>query len=147
MVKSKTNPVPSKAALTAVRTAQEQSAVGGMVWKALSMGATLLATKAATTIATKGWRAATGRPVPVKSDYGKNTNKDVVIYTALSAALMAGAKAALERKAADYFRDSTGHLPAALTTPSVSKKELKAAKKYLKANDDDLAEAEENATS
>lgn len=107
--------------------------VGGIVWKVMSVGSTLLATKAATTIASKSWKVVTGRSVPVKGDYENERTRDVVAYTALSAMVLAAAKVGLERKAAEYYRDSTGHLPKALVETKLSKKEKKAHKKLEKA--------------
>jgi hypothetical protein len=107
--------------------------VGGLVWKALSLSTTLLATKVATNVASKGWKLATGRPVPVKGDYEREKTRDVVAYTALSAMILAGTKVAAERKAAQYYRQSTGHLPKALASAKPTKQEKKAAKKLEKA--------------
>jgi hypothetical protein len=107
--------------------------VGGIVWKVMTVGSTLLATKAATTIASKSWKIVTGKSVPVKGDYENERTRDVVAYTALSAMVLAAAKVGLERKAAEYYRDSTGHLPKALVETKLSKKEKKAHKKLEKA--------------
>ncbi len=107
--------------------------LGGMVWKVMTIGSTILATKAATTVASKGWKLVTGKSVPVKGDYDNERTRDVVAYTAVSAMLLAAAKVGLERKAAEYFRDSTGHLPKALVETKLTKKEKKAHKKLEKA--------------
>jgi hypothetical protein len=115
------------------KDASHTGPLGGIVWKAMTVGSTLLATKAATTIASKSWKVVTGKSVPVKGDYENERTRDVVAYTALSAMVLAAAKVGLERKAAEYYRDSTGHLPKALVETKLTKKEKKAHKKLEKA--------------
>jgi hypothetical protein len=128
----------TKAAAKTATTASEpaikpaRTHVGGVAWKVVSAASTLLAAKAATTIATKGWSAVTGRPVPKKSNWDKANTRDIVAYSAISAALLTGAKAAAERKAAEYYRQSAGHLPSSLTEPKLSRKEKKALAKAAK---------------
>lgn len=107
--------------------------LGSIVWKAMTMGSTLLATRVATTVASKTWKVATGKSVPVKGDYDNERTRDVVAYTALSAMVLAATKVAAERKAAEYYRDSTGHLPKHLIETKLTKKEKKAHTKLEKA--------------
>ncbi len=109
------------------------SPLGGLVWKAITITSTIVATKLATNVASKGWKLATGRTVPVRGDYEKERTRDVIAYTALSGMIMAGAKVAAERKAAEYYRQSTGHLPKALLDTKLSKKEKKAHRRLEKA--------------
>ena len=106
--------------------------VGGPVWKILSVGTTLLATKLATDAAQKGWKLATGRNVPVKGDYERERTRDVVLFTALSSMAVAAARVAAERGAATYYRRSTGHLPKALEDEQASPTDKKAARKLAK---------------
>jgi len=106
--------------------------VGGPVWKILSVGTTLLATKLATDAAQKGWKLATGRNVPVKGDYERERTRDVVLFTALSSMAVAAARVAAERGAATYYRRSTGHLPKALEDEHASPTDKKAARKLAK---------------
>lgn len=120
--------------------------LGNIVWKAMTVGSTLLATRAATLVATKTWKVATGRSVPVKGDYDNERTRDVVAYTALSAMLLAGAKIGLERKAAEYFRESSGHLPKRLVETKLTKKEKKAHKKLEKAQRKAAKQAEQVAS-
>ena len=112
---------------------QKQSALGGMVWGVFSFGSTVVATKLATTMASKGWKLATGRSVPVKGDYDNEKTRDVVAYTAVSGMLMGAMKVAAERKAAEYFRQSTGHLPKGLVHTRLTRREKKQHKKLEKA--------------
>ena len=109
------------------------SPMGGLIWKVLSIGATVGATKLATDAAQRGWKFATGKPVPVAGDYEQERTRDVIAFTAISAMLVTGARIAAERKAAEYYRHSTGHLPKALIDVKPSKAEKKAAKKLKKA--------------
>lgn len=111
----------------------KHSAIGGLVWKTFSITSTLVATKVATSVASKGWKLVTGRSVPVKGDYDNESTRDVVAYSALSALILTGTKVATERKAAEYYRQSTGHLPKALTETKLSRKEKRAHKKLEKA--------------
>jgi len=116
------------------KQAEEKHAPGGgLVWKVLSIGTTMLATKVATNVASKGWKVATGKPVPLTGDYDKVKTRDVVAYSALSAMVLAGTKVAAERKAIEYYRQSTGHLPKAVANPKLTKAEKKAHKKLEKA--------------
>jgi nucleotide-binding universal stress UspA family protein len=107
--------------------------VSNAVWKVLSLGVTLVATKVATDAASKGWKLATGRAVPVKGDFEGERTRDVVAYTALSSMLVTGARVAAERKAAEYYRNSTGHLPKGIEDAFLTKKERKARHKLEKA--------------
>ena len=109
------------------------SPLGGLVWKAITITSTIVATKLATNVASKGWKLTTGRSVPVRGDYDKERTRDVIAYTALSGMIMAGTKVAAERKAAEYYRQSTGHLPKALLDTKLSRKEKKAHRKLEKA--------------
>lgn len=114
-------------------TGTPRTPVGGPVWKVLSVGTTLLATKVATDVAQKGWKLATGRDVPVKGDYERERTRDVVLFTALSSMAVAAARVAAERGAATYYRRSTGHLPKALEDDKADAGDKKAARKLAKA--------------
>jgi hypothetical protein len=106
---------------------------GGPIWKLLSIGTTIIATKVATDATQKGWKLATGRNVPVKGDFERERNRDVILFTALSAMAVAAARVAAERGAAAYYRRSTGRLPKALEDEQVSPTDEKAARKLAKA--------------
>lgn len=110
----------------------EYTAVGGIVWKGLSAGATLFAAAAAHTVASKGWRVVTGKPIPTRTDWDRGNGKDIVAYSAISAALLTGAKVAAERTAAEFYRKSTNHLPKAIAEPKLTRAEKKAKKKVDK---------------
>jgi hypothetical protein len=113
--------------------ATQHTPAGGPVWKLLSVGSTLIATKLATDAAQKGWKLATGRNVPVKGDFERERTRDVILFTALSSMAVAAARVAAERGAATYYRRSTGHLPKALEDDKVTPQDEKAARKMAKA--------------
>jgi hypothetical protein len=104
----------------------QHTPVGGPVWKILSIGSTLVATKLATDAAQKGWKLATGRNVPVKGDFERERTRDVILFTALSSMLISAARVAAERGAAHYYRNSTGHLPHHLDEEQLSPTDRKA---------------------
>ncbi|GAB3078781.1 hypothetical protein GCM10027053_48880 [Intrasporangium mesophilum] len=103
-----------------------RTAAGGMVWKLLSNGSTLLATAAATNVSRRGWKILTGRSVPARRDFDNERTRDVVLYTALSSMLVTTARVAVERSAAEYYRKSAGHLPKALESEKLTPKDAKA---------------------
>lgn len=114
-------------------TPPRRGAAGGAVWRVLSIGSTIIATKLATDAAQKGWKLATGRNVPVKGDYERERTRDVILFTAISSMAVSAARVAAERGAATYYRRSTGHLPKALEDDQVEPSDKKAAKKLAKA--------------
>jgi len=122
----------SRAKAKAEDAAAPRTPLGGPVWKVLSIGSTILATKIATDAAQKGWKLATGRNVPVKGDFERERTRDVLLFTALSSMAVATARVAVERGAASYYRRSTGHLPKALEDDKASPTDKKAARKLAK---------------
>ena len=70
--------------------------------------------------------------MPLKTNWDKNNARDIVTYSAISAALLTGAKVAAERKAVEYYRESSGHLPKALEHPKLTKQEKKVEKAAAK---------------
>lgn len=103
------------------------------VWKVMTLGGAVVATKVANTVVSKGWRVMTGKPVPVKDNYEQDQTRDIIVFTALSAAVVATLRTLAERGAVNYYRNSTGHLPKALAEPPLTKGEKKAARKVDKA--------------
>jgi hypothetical protein len=106
--------------------AAPRTPAGGPVWKLLSVGSTIIATKVATDAAQKGWKLATGRNVPVKGDFERERTRDVILFTALSSMLVSAARIAAERGAATYYRNSSGHLPKRLEDQQVTPTDRKA---------------------
>ncbi|WP_323096272.1 DUF4235 domain-containing protein [Intrasporangium sp. YIM S08009] len=123
----------SRAVAKADDATTQHTAAGNAMWKLLSVGTTLVATKLATDAAQKGWKLATGRNVPVKGDYEREKTRDVILFTAISSMAVAAARVAAERGAATYYRRSSGHLPKALEDDQVAPEDKKVAKKLAKA--------------
>src|SRR6476661_2361787 len=124
-----------RAKAKAENASTQHTPAGGPVWKLLSVGSTILATKIATDATQKGWKLATGRNVPVKGDFERERTRDVIIFTAISSMAVATARVAVERGAASYYRRSTGHLPKALEDEQASLTDKKAARKLAKGKD------------
>lgn len=106
--------------------------VGGVVWRVLSIGSTVVATKLATDVARSGWKVVTGRNVPVRGDFDRERARDVVLFTALSSMLVSSARVAAERGAVAYYRRSTGHLPEALGEEKMSPKSARAHQRLVR---------------
>ena len=87
--------------------------MGTLVWKVLSLGAGIAASKAATAATNKTWAAATGKG-PKSAKDPNAAIIEAAAYTALSTGIMAAAKMFAERRAADYYTKSAGHPPKAL---------------------------------
>jgi hypothetical protein len=104
-----------------------------VVWRAMSVGTNVVANTVGHAVVRKGWRIVTGRPVPIREDYEQDRTRDVVIFTALTSALVTAAHVYVERKMVTYYRDSTGRLPAALEAESMTRGERKAHRKLEKA--------------
>ncbi len=88
--------------------------MGKLAWRVLGTGSAVLAA----TLAEKGvraaWRASTGSEPP---DVPENPDTDwgeAVAWALLSGAAVALARLAVTRRAAAYYRRSTGELPKAL---------------------------------
>lgn len=86
--------------------------MGNMVWKVLGTGSAILAGIVATKVADQVWKTA-------GQDRIDPHNPNAPLYAALGYAALTGlavgvARTFTERKAAQYYAKSTGHLPEAL---------------------------------
>lgn len=86
-------------------------ASGSKVWSVYALGSTVLAGLAARKALTTSWKVATGKEPPQNP-----ADPDVSIGEALAWATVSGiaigvARMLASRKAANYYRKSTGHLP------------------------------------
>jgi Protein of unknown function (DUF4235) len=84
---------------------------GSKVWTVFSLAAALGAAAVAKKALDTGWRAATGKHPPENP-----ADPDVQIGEAVAWAMVSGTFVALarmfaQRRAADYYRRSAGHLP------------------------------------
>jgi hypothetical protein len=89
-------------------------ASGSKVWTLFGLAATLGATMAARKAMTATWKLSTGKQPPSNPEH-----PDVSVWEALAWAMVSGlavgvARMFATRKAAEYYRRSTGHLPANL---------------------------------
>jgi hypothetical protein len=84
---------------------------GSKLWTVFSLvsalGAATLAKKALDT----GWRAATGKHPPENPADPDVQMAEAIAWAAVSGTFVALARMLAQRRAADYFRRSAGHLP------------------------------------
>ncbi len=93
-------------------------ASGSKVWSVMALASTVGAGIAARKAMTTSWKVATGKEPPENP-----ADPDVSIGEALAWAMVSGltigvARMLASRKAASYYRKSTGHLPANLQSAS-----------------------------
>lgn len=86
-------------------------ASGSKAWSAMALASTVFAGIAARKAMTTSWKVATGKEPPANP-----ADPDVSIGEAAAWAVVSGvaigvARMLASRKAADYYRRSTGHLP------------------------------------
>jgi hypothetical protein len=80
-------------------------------WRVLGGGGAVLAGVAARKALTSGWQLSTGKPPPSNPEHPDTTWPEAVAWAVLSGAVVGTARMLAARKAADYYRRSTGHLP------------------------------------
>ncbi len=88
--------------------------VGALAWRVLGTGSAVLAA----TLAERGvravWRATTGNEPPDAPEDPDTNWREAVIWALLSGAAVGLARLAATRRAAAYYKQSTGTLPKAL---------------------------------
>ncbi|HEX6875335.1 MAG TPA: DUF4235 domain-containing protein [Nocardioidaceae bacterium] len=89
-------------------------ASGSKVWSAYALGATLVASMAARKAMTASWKLATGKKPPSNPEHPDVSLAEAVAWAAASGVAVGLARMFASRKAAEYYRKSTGHLPANL---------------------------------
>jgi hypothetical protein len=87
---------------------------GSKVWTASGLVATLVATFLARKALTTAWRLATGKPPPQNPAHPDVSMGEAVAWATASGVAVGLARMLASRKAANYYRKSTGHLPANL---------------------------------
>lgn len=85
--------------------------MGATAWKVLGTGGAVLSGVAAKKLITSGWKAATGKPPPANPESPDTSWAQAVAWAVVSGALVGVARMLATRKAANYYRRSTGHLP------------------------------------
>ncbi len=88
--------------------------MGSMVWKVLGTGSAVLAASLAQKGLDSAWRAATGDDPPTIPEDPDTHWGEAVAWAVLSGALIGVARLLATRRAAAYYRNSTGELPKAL---------------------------------
>ena len=87
---------------------------GSKVWSAYGFAATLVAGLAARKALTTSWKVATGKEPPQNPAHPDVSIGEAVAWAAVSGVAVGLARMLATRKAANYWRKSTGHLPANL---------------------------------
>lgn len=80
-------------------------------WRLLGGLSAILAGIAARKVLTKGWQAATGNNPPANPAAPGTQWREAIPFALASGAAMGLARMFATRKAAGYYRKSTGHLP------------------------------------
>ncbi len=88
--------------------------MGSLVWRVLGTGAAVLAASAAERGITTAWRAATGEEPPTQPENPDTHWSEAVTWALLSGAAVGLARLVATRRAAEYYRHSSGSLPKAL---------------------------------
>lgn len=87
--------------------------MGGLVWKVLGTGSAVLAGIAATKVVDTIWKRA-GQDTRIDPKNPEVPARQALIYAALTGLAAGAAKTMVTRKAAAYYQQSAGHLPAAM---------------------------------
>jgi hypothetical protein len=85
-----------------------------MMWKLMGLLSAVLAGVAARKVLSTAWVKGTGHQPPNNPESPTTTWQEAVAWAAASGALVGLARMLATRKAADYYRKSTGHLPKGL---------------------------------
>ena len=89
-------------------------ASGSKVWTLFGLAATLAATMAARKAMTATWKLSTGKQPPSNPEHPDVSIGEAAAWAVVSGMAVGLARMFATRKAADYYRRSTGHLPANL---------------------------------
>jgi hypothetical protein len=89
-------------------------ASGSKVWTLFGLAATLGATMAARKAMTATWKLSTGKQPPSNPEHPDVSMGEAAAWAVVSGMAVGLARMFATRKAADYYRRSTGHLPANL---------------------------------
>lgn len=86
-------------------------ASGSKVWSLMALGATVTAGVAARKAMTTSWKVATGKEPPQNPADPDVSMGEAVAWAVVSGVAIGVFRMLASRKAADYYRRSTGHLP------------------------------------
>lgn len=88
--------------------------MGGFVWKVMGLGSAIMAGIAMKKAIALGWKKGIGGPPPANPTSPDTNWGEAIAFALASGALIGVARMFATRKAAQYFRKSTGHLPPGL---------------------------------
>jgi len=94
-------------------------ASGSRLYTVMGLVATLGATVAARKVMTATWKLSTGKQPPSNPEHPDVSIGEAVAWAVASGVAVGLARMLAGRKAADYYRRSTGHLPANLEDVTV----------------------------
>lgn len=80
-------------------------------WKLLGTGSAVLSGIITKKVLTTGWKAVTGHEPPANPEHPDTTWGEALAWAVVSGALVGVVRMLTARKAAAYYRNSTGHLP------------------------------------
>lgn len=84
---------------------------GSKIWTVYGLAATTVASILAHRALVAAWTASTGKPPPPNPAHPDVSLGEAVAWAALSGVGLGLARMISSRKAADYYRRTTGHLP------------------------------------
>jgi Protein of unknown function (DUF4235) len=90
---------------------EEDTMAGSRLWKIFGLVSAAVATVATHKVLETGWRAATGTTPPKNPEHPDVTFGEALGWAIASGATMGVARMLATRRAADYWRRSTGRLP------------------------------------
>jgi hypothetical protein len=85
--------------------------MGATTWKLMGTGGAVLTGMLAKKVLTTGWEKATGNPPPANPESPETSWGEALAWAIISGAIVGVARMLATRKAAEYYRKSTGHLP------------------------------------
>lgn len=89
--------------------------MGSLTWRVLGTGAALVAAAVADKVVSTAWRLASGKPAPTDPTHPDEASwKEAILFAAITGFVVQAARVAAQRKAAQYYEHSSGHLPKAL---------------------------------
>ncbi len=84
---------------------------GSKMWSVMGLAATVVATMVARKALTATWKVATGKEPPVNAAHPDVSIPEAVSWAVASGVAVGMARMLASRRAANYYRKSTGHLP------------------------------------
>lgn len=80
----------------------------GIGWKLVALASGVVASRIARVVTKGGWKAVTGKPMPLAAKDPSSSAAEALVFAGVSAAVMAVTKTFVDRKAADFYEKSTG---------------------------------------